>query len=42
MSSHDAQEQPGYTFRPPERRVWTVRDLVAAARASLEQEYGDA
>ena len=42
MSSNDAEEQLGFTFRPPERRVWTVRDLVAAARASLEQEYGDA
>ena len=42
MPSFDAQEQLGFTFRQPERRVWTVRDLVAAARASLEQEYGDA
>src|SRR5258706_9332885 len=42
MPSHDAQEQLGFTFRPPERRVWTVRDLVAAARATLEQDYGDA
>lgn len=42
MPSHDAQEQLGFTFRPPERRVWTVRDLVSAARVSLEQEYGDA
>ena len=42
MPSFDAQEQLGFTFRPPERQVWTVRDLVAAARASLEQEYGDA
>ncbi len=42
MSSQDAQEQLGFTFRPPDRRVWTVRDLVSAARASLEQEYGDA
>ncbi len=38
----DIQGQLGFSFRPPERRVWTVRDLVAAARASLEQEYGDA
>ena len=38
----DLQGQLGFTFRPPDRRVWTVRDLVAAARASLEQEYGDA
>jgi len=28
MSSRDAEEQLGFTFRPPERRVWTVRDLV--------------
>jgi exodeoxyribonuclease VII large subunit len=42
MPSRDEQEQLGFTFRPPERRVWTVRDLVSAARASLEEEYGDA
>ncbi len=42
MPSDDLQGQLGFTFRPPERRIWTVRDLVAAARASLEQEYGDA
>jgi exodeoxyribonuclease VII large subunit len=42
MSSHDAQEQLGFAFRPPERRVWTVRDLVAAARTTLERDYGDA
>ncbi len=29
------------TFRPPDRRVWTVRDLVASVRTSLEREYGD-
>ncbi len=42
MPRHDPQEQLGFTFRPPERRVWTVRDLVSAARASLEQDYSDA
>jgi len=42
MTSNDLQGQLGFSFRPPDRRVWTVRDLVAAARASLEQEYGDA
>src|SRR5450432_593358 len=42
MPSHDPQEQLGFTFRPPERRVWSVRDRVAAARGTLEQEYGDA
>ena len=38
----DLQAQLGFTFRPPDRRVWTVRDLVAAARGTLEQDYGDA
>ena len=40
MSSfHD---QLGFTFRPPERRVWKVRDLVAAVRTHIEREYSDA
>ena len=34
-------DQLGFSFKPPERRVWTVRDLVAAVRTSLEREYGD-
>ncbi len=38
MSSTD---QLGFSFRPPDRRVWTVRDLVAAVRTHLEREYGD-
>ena len=32
----------GFSFRPPERRVWAVRDLVAAVRTHLEREYSDA
>jgi exodeoxyribonuclease VII large subunit len=39
MSSTD---QLGFSFKPPERRVWKVRDLVAAVRAHIEREYGDA
>src|SRR5499427_7517115 len=40
MSSfHD---QLGFSFRPPERRVWRVRDLVAAVRTHVEREYSDA
>jgi exodeoxyribonuclease VII large subunit len=35
-------EQFGFNFRPPERRVWTVRDLVAAVRSHIEREYSDA
>jgi exodeoxyribonuclease VII large subunit len=35
-------DQMGFSFRPPERRVWAVRDLVAAVRAHLEREYSDA
>src|SRR5271170_3447030 len=34
-------DQLGFSFRPAERRTWTVRDLVAAARTQLEREYGD-
>src|ERR1700757_235008 len=32
----------GFTFRPPERRVWKVRDLVASVRTHIEREYSDA
>src|SRR6202008_2629111 len=32
----------GFTFRPPERRVWRVRDLVASIRTHIEREYSDA
>jgi exodeoxyribonuclease VII large subunit len=34
-------DQLGFQFRPPERRVWTVRALVSAVRAHLEREYSD-
>ncbi len=34
-------DQLGFSFRAPERRVWVVRDLVAAARMHLEREYSD-
>src|SRR5882757_5895663 len=40
MSS--SSDQLGFSFRPPERRVWTVRDLVAAVRSHIEREYSDA
>jgi exodeoxyribonuclease VII large subunit len=35
-------DQLGFSFRPPDRRIWTVRDLVAAVRTHIEREYGDA
>jgi len=35
-------DQLGFRFAPPERRVWTVRGLVAAVRAHVEREYSDA
>jgi exodeoxyribonuclease VII large subunit len=38
MSSLD---QLGFNFRPPERRLWTVRDLIASVRTQLEREYTD-
>jgi exodeoxyribonuclease VII large subunit len=35
-------DQLGFNFRPPERRVWKVRDLVASVRTHIEREYSDA
>jgi exodeoxyribonuclease VII large subunit len=35
-------DQLGFRFTPPERRVWTVRALVAAVRSHVEREYTDA
>lgn len=34
--------QLGFDFRAPDRRVWKVRDLVAAVRTHIEREYSDA
>jgi exodeoxyribonuclease VII large subunit len=34
-------EQLGFSFRPPERRVWAVGELVASVRAAIEREYAD-
>src|ERR1700689_953895 len=36
-----ASDQLGFQFRPPERRVWTVRALVSAVRSHVEREYSD-
>ncbi|HEY3620389.1 MAG TPA: exodeoxyribonuclease VII large subunit [Candidatus Sulfotelmatobacter sp.] len=35
-------DQMGFNFRPPERRVWKVRELVAAVRSHIERAYSDA
>src|ERR1700723_2725891 len=35
-------DQMGFSFRPAERPVWTVRGLVAAVRTHVEREYSDA
>lgn len=34
-------DQFGFNFSAPERRVWKVRDLVAAVRTHIEREYSD-
>jgi exodeoxyribonuclease VII large subunit len=34
-------DQLGFNFRAPERRIWTVRDLIASVRTRLEREYTD-
>jgi exodeoxyribonuclease VII large subunit len=36
-----AINQLGFSFRPPERRVWTVRDLVTSVGTHVEREYSD-
>jgi len=38
MSMND---QLGFQFRAPERKVWTVRALVAAVRGLVERQYSD-
>jgi exodeoxyribonuclease VII large subunit len=35
-------DQMGFNFRAPERRVWKVRELVAAVRTHIERQYSDA
>ena len=32
----------GFSFRPPERRIWKVRDLVASVRTQIERDFSDA
>jgi exodeoxyribonuclease VII large subunit len=34
-------DQLGFSFRPPERRVWTVRELVASVRMHIERDYSE-
>src|SRR6266404_4127678 len=45
MAAHDEEPQLGFSFQaaPPLnlRRIWTVRELVGAARSALEREYTD-
>ena len=41
-SMSSLSDQMGFNFRPPERHVWKVRDLVAAVRSHIEREYSDA
>src|SRR5512142_2119045 len=33
--------QLGFAFQPPARKLWPVRELAAAVRTTLEQEYSD-
>jgi exodeoxyribonuclease VII large subunit len=35
-------DQLDFSFRPAQRRVWRVRDLVASVRTHIEREYSDA
>jgi exodeoxyribonuclease VII large subunit len=37
----EASGQLGFEFRAPERRIWSVRALVAAVRGLVERQYSD-
>src|ERR1700719_2625684 len=37
----EMSDQLGFQFRPPERRIWTVRALGSAVRSHIEREYSD-
>src|SRR5437868_7641186 len=34
-------DQLGFSFRPQDRRIWKVRDLVSTVRTHIEREYSD-
>ena len=34
-------DQMGFSFRPPERRIWMIRELIASVRTQLEREFTD-
>ena len=34
-------DQLGFTFQPPARRIWSVKDLMSAVRSAVEREYTD-
>lgn len=36
-----AGDQLGFHFRAPEKKIWTVRSLVAAVRGLVERQYSD-
>ncbi len=36
-----SSDQLGFSFRPADRRVWTVCDLVSTVRTHIEREYSD-
>jgi exodeoxyribonuclease VII large subunit len=36
-----SSDQLGFSFKPLDRHIWSVRDLVAAVRTHIEREYGD-
>jgi exodeoxyribonuclease VII large subunit len=36
-----SSDQLGFSFRPRDRRIWTVRELVTTVRTHIERDYGD-
>ena len=41
LPSMSFNDQLGFAFTAPQRRVWQVRDIVGSVRTALEREYAD-
>jgi exodeoxyribonuclease VII large subunit len=41
LPSMSFNDQLGFAFTAPQRRVWQVRDIVSSVRTALEREYAD-
>lgn len=42
LPSMPFSDQLDFSFRPPERRTWKIKELVSSVRTHIEREYSDA